>query len=162
MQEFNSNDIRRVAMNFLASREYLRSELALKLLKSFRKADTGEGANIERHIEQALDQLAAENLQSDQRYVESYIRSRSNRGYGPDRIRMELRQKGVDAQVLDGALDAQDVDWVSLAREVRAKKFGGKPPVEFRDKAKQLRFLNYRGFGSEFASAAVEADDQDY
>jgi regulatory protein len=159
MQEFNPNDMRLVAMNLLATREYLRDELARKL---YRKFGGSQGCDDESPVEELLDQLVAENLLSDERYAESYIRSRCNRGYGPDRIRQELRQKGVDSGLLASALSAAEVDWAAQAREVRCKKFGGTAPRDFKDRARQLRFLTYRGFGSECAAAALEDADQDF
>lgn len=190
MQEFNPNDVRLVAMNLLARREYLRKELARKLSRRFRsRRDRGSAGHVEEgvegsidgsidgsiessiegpvegnldgHIEEVLEQLVAENLLSDERYTESYIRSRSGRGYGPERIRQELRQRGADSGLLENALSTLEVDWVALAREVRFKKFGGEPPVDFSNKAKQVRFLIYRGFGSEIASEALSFSDQD-
>ena len=163
MQDINPNELRLVAMNLLARREHLRGELAQKLKQKL--ARSGESApdpeRAAEEIEAVLDQLAAENLQSDQRYAESYVRSRSSKGYGPDRIRQELREKGVDGDLQRSALESLELDWVSLAREVRLKKFGSELPRDFKERARQLRFLNYRGFGSEFASAALEGADYD-
>lgn len=149
MKEFSPNDVRLQAMNLLARREHLRQELSLKLGKRF-------GADAAHEIAVVLDDLESEALLSDQRFTESYIRQRVGKGYGPDRIRQELRQKGVGGEVLDIALDAADVDWVARAAEVRLKKFGATPPPDFKEKARQMRFLNYRGFGGEFASAALD------
>ncbi len=151
MPELNPNDVRFAAMNLLARREHLRAELSQKLRKRF-------GTDAEDEIEQTLDQLAEENLLSDHRFAESYVRQRCGKGYGPDRIRQELRQKGVSSDLLQLVMEEADVDWVEIAREVRLKKFGAVVPDDFKDKAKQLRFLNYRGFGGEFASAALESD----
>ncbi|MEM0955946.1 MAG: regulatory protein RecX, partial [Pseudomonadota bacterium] len=145
------NDIRFCAMNLLARREHLGAELQEKLRKRF-----GEDALDE--IEATLQTLSAEGLQSDTRYLESYIRQRSARGYGPERLRQELRQKGVSADDLQVALDEADIDWSSLARGCRLKKFGAELPRDFKDKAKQLRYLQYRGFAGELASAAFDAD----
>lgn len=151
MKEFSANDIRLQAMNLLARREHLRQELVLKLGKKF-------GAEAADDITAVLDDLVEENLLSDERFTESYIRHRVGKGYGPDRIRQELRQKGVRSELLDIALEAADVDWVERAAEVRLKKFGPTPPTDFQEKARQLRFLNYRGFGGEFAGPALDFD----
>ncbi len=151
IKPFGPNDIRLQAMNLLARREHLRSELAVKLRKRF-------GSDAESMIDAVLDELGAEQLLSDERFMESYIRQRVGKGYGPDRIRQELRQKGVDSALLELAMDSAEVDWVERAAEVRLKKFGATPPTDFKDKARQLRFLNYRGFGGEFAGAALDFD----
>ena len=151
MKQFSPNDVRLQAMNLLARREHLRQELAQKLGKRF-------GADATDEIAAVLDDLQAESLLSDQRFTESYIRQRVSKGYGPDRIRQELRQKGVAGELLEIALEQAEIDWVERAAEVRLKKFGPTPPPDFKEKARQLRFLNYRGFGGEFAGAALEFD----
>ena len=150
MHEINPNDIRVAAMNLLARREHLRSELRSKLLRRFEDGQL---------LDDMLDQLAEENLQSDQRFAESYIRQRSGRGYGPDRIRQELRQKGASGELVELALEACEIDWAILALEVRRKKYGSALPADFKEKGRQLGFLRYRGFGGEFASAALAAED---
>ena len=152
MQEFDPNDIRLQAMNLLARREHLRAELKRKLCQRC-------GAEASADVERVLDELAEENLQSDQRFAESYIRSRSGKGYGPDRIRQELQQKGLPAVLLEEAMEAQDVDWAQLARGVREKKFGAPVPDGFPERARQMRFLAYRGFGGSLADKAF-ADDE--
>jgi regulatory protein len=151
MDELKPGDLRLRAMNLLARREHLRAELSRKLRQRF-------GTDNELAIESVLDDLEEENLLSDSRFTQSYIRHRSARGYGPDRIRQELRQKGVDVQLLEESMSVAEVDWADRARDVRRKKFGEEEPGDFREKARQLRFLNYRGFGSEYASAAVDFD----
>ncbi|MDJ0877705.1 MAG: regulatory protein RecX [Halieaceae bacterium] len=153
MKEFSANDIRLQAMNLLSRREHLRQELMLKLGKRF-------GVDAGAEIADVLDDLAAENLLSDLRFTESYIRQRVGKGYGPDRIRQELRNKGVDTEQIELALDEAEVDWVQRAAEVRLKKFGATPPSDFKEKARQLRFLNYRGFSGEFAGAALDFEPQ--
>jgi regulatory protein len=50
------------------------------------------------------------------------------------------------------ALEECEMDWRQLARDVRLKKFGPEPPVDFSEKSRQLRFLQYRGFGGECTS----------
>ncbi len=151
MKEFSINDVRLQAMNLLARREHLRQELALKLGKRF-------GSEAANDIAAVLDDLEAEGLQSDPRFTEAYIRQRISKGYGPDRIRQELRQKGVDSELLELALEDVDTDWVERAAEVRLKKFGKTPPPDFKEKARQMRFLNYRGFGGEYAALALDFD----
>jgi regulatory protein len=148
MQNIDPRDIRLQAMNLLSRREHLRRELRDKLLRQF-------GPGMEADIEATLDSLERERLLSDQRYAESYLVSRSGKGYGPERIRQELRQKGADGELIAIAFDGAAIDWVALARQARCKKFGEKPPLDFKEKARQLRFLTYRGFGSEFASEAL-------
>jgi len=108
----------------------------------------------------AVAQLVEEGLQSDARFVEAFVRSRINQGKGPARIRADLRGKGVsDGDTEDGIREA-DQDWYALAVEVRLKKFGAERPAEFKDKARQMRFLQSRGFGQDQIQAAVSAGEE--
>ncbi|MBI3576383.1 MAG: regulatory protein RecX [Gammaproteobacteria bacterium] len=90
--------------------------------------------------------LEAERLLSDDRFVEMLIRARRRRGYGPVRIRGELREKGVINEVIDRWLDVGSHDWVEEVKRVCRRKYGGKLPKSLSERAKQARFLQYRGF----------------
>ena len=94
--------IRRAAMNLLARREHGHVELARKLLLRGADADM---------IEVELQRLTEDGLLSEQRYLESYIRSRANAGRGPMRIREELTQRGLQRGDVEQALNAADIDW---------------------------------------------------
>ena len=83
------------------------------------------------------------------------MQSRINQGKGPVRIRLELNERALDGAAIDRALEAADADWYCLAREVRVQKFGPALPADFREKARQMRFLQYRGFDSEAIQVAV-------
>ena len=148
MQEINPRELRLVAMNLLARREHLEQELAAKLRKRF-------GTGLDEEIDTLVHDLARESLVSDRRYIEAYVTSRSGKGYGPERIRQELRQKHVSPDVIDEVLAEAEVDWLGLAAAARQKKFGMTPPSDFRQRAKQLRFLIYRGFDPEIAAIVV-------
>ena len=99
--------------------------------------------------------LADENLQDDERFAESFARAKLGRGTGPLRIRQALLEKGLAEGLVDRAVAALDADWVEEARQVREKKFGGEPPDEYNAKARQMRFLQYRGFDHEQIRAAM-------
>lgn len=149
MQEINPRELRLVAMNLLSRREHLEQELAAKLRKRF-------GAGRELEIDTLVHDLAQESLVSDERYIETYVTSRSGKGYGSERIRLELRQKQVSPDLIDQVLAEAEIDWLGLAVAARRKKFGMIPPSDVRQRAKQLRFLIYRGFDSEIAAAALK------
>ena len=137
-------------MDYLARREHGRAELVAKL----------EKAGFEPEISQeTVALLVDDGLQSDERYAEAHIASRIRQGKGPVRIRAELRERGLAGSLIETALDAAGADWYRLAREVRRNKFGERLPAEFRDKAKQMRFLQYRGFESDQVQAAVSTAD---
>ncbi len=144
-------EARKKAMDLLARREHGRAELERKLIAA------GFSAIV---AADALQQLAEEGLQSDRRFVESFVQSRINQGKGPLRIHADLGQRGVDPGLIDDVLGAAGEDWFALARSARQKKFGRSPPTDFRDKARQMRFLQYRGFEPDQVQAAVSAFDE--
>jgi regulatory protein len=137
-------------MNLLARREHSTRELHDKLLaRGFEAAVIAE----------ALEHLSREGLLSDERFVESFVHSRINRGSGPLRIQAELRQRGVAEALIREGLDERDPAWLERAEAVRCKKFGPAIPREFRDKARQMRFLQYRGFSSEQVRRVLRDED---
>lgn len=123
-------------MKLLALREHSRQELLLKLLqRDYPRAD----------IVLVLADLAQNNLQSDARFTEAYVYSRSSKGYGPERISMELQQKGIsDSLIHDFLYD--DEKWREIADRVYVKKFGRSAPKDLREKIKRQQFMRYRGF----------------
>ncbi len=139
---------RKKAMDYLARREYGRRELVGKLVRTGYHADVAEDV---------VAGLAADGLQDDRRFAENFVASRTGKGQGPVRIRAELAQRGIKAAVVDAALDAAGVGWGALAREVRVKKFGPGLPRDFTEKARQMRFLQYRGFESDQIQAAISS-----
>ncbi len=100
-------------------------------------------------IDAAIAALQQDNLQSDSRFIESIVNYRINAGFGPIKIRYELRQKGVNDDLVDDYLSSLDVDWESSMAGERIKKFGNSIPVDYKEKMKQARFLQNRGFSPE-------------
>ena len=105
-----------------------------------------------------VDELQARNLQSDSRFSESFVRSRAERGYGPRTIEMGLRECGIERESAALALEASGYDWCRQAVEVRQRRFGDSLPREARERARQLRFLQYRGFAGRELSAAMKGE----
>jgi len=138
-------DARRKAMDYLARREHTAGELVDKLTRA------GFDSDLAR---ESVQQLTDEGLQSDARFAEAFIASRFRQGKGPLRIRADLSGKQVPERLFDAALTEFDGDWRALACEVREKKFGRERPSDFKEKARQMRFLQYRGFDSEQIVAA--------
>ena len=93
--------------------------------------------------------LAAENMVSDERFIEALVHARRARGYGPLYIRRELEEKGVDSALIACALEALADGWLDDLRRVRAKKYGGRKPASLAERARQTRFLQSRGFTHE-------------
>lgn len=132
--------IRQTALNMLAHREHSKYELQQKLLRKNFSLDD---------VEQLIERLSAQQLINEDRFIENYIYSRQKKGYGPLRIQHELREKGIAHDVINEYLQAHDIDWISLAQQVRCKRFKNKMPSDNYERAKQMRFLSYRGFNQE-------------
>ena len=128
------------AVGLLARREHSCHELKCKLeAKDFPAEIVGT----------VIARLAKEGLQSDERYTESYVRSRAVRGRGQARIRQELKRRGVDDHLINAYLSDQSYDWLQLAVDARQKRFGNNLPEDIHERAKQTRFLQQRGFTHE-------------
>ncbi|MCR9105074.1 MAG: recombination regulator RecX [Gammaproteobacteria bacterium] len=141
--------VRIAAMNLLARREHSCEELSRKLLRRFKDATL---------VAQEIERLAAENLQSDERYAHSFVRQRISRGHGPLRISADARQRGVASPDLDAALAENAPDWHEHARQVMVKKFGvaAVQPGDAREMARRVRFMQYRGFAMEHFAALLD------
>jgi regulatory protein len=128
------------AIGYLARREHSAKELTAKL--------TAKGHPLP-EIHEAMTRLQAENLQSESRFVESFVRSRISQGKGPRVITQSLEEHGIPADQIKIALESAEVCWFTLAIQVRHQRFGQEIPADFPEKAKQMRFLQYRGFEME-------------
>lgn len=134
-------------MRLLARREHARSELAAKLRQR------GFDGQV---IREVLSDLETRGLLSDERFAEEYVRYRYNRGYGPLRIRAELRERGVDDHVSDRWLNDPELDWTAAARAARRKRFGVSEADDLRARQREQRFLSYRGFTGEQIRAVLD------
>lgn len=135
------------AMGWLAQREHSALEISNKLTKA--GFDAAVSADV-------LAQLIDDDLQSDQRFAEAYIHSRSQRGFGWQKIQFELQQRGVAAFIVSSTLAEMKIDWFTLALKARHKRFGEQIPREREERAKQQRFLYYRGFTHEQINGSFE------
>ncbi len=149
-QDASAGELRECALRLLTRREHSHLELRQKLAaRSFPDAT----------IDQVLASLTADGLQSDARFAYSYAQARAGRGYGPVRIRAELRQRGVGDDLIDAQLHQADWDWRRQAEDVRRKRFGRAVPESWPERAKQARFLQYRGFGNEHIQDLLAGGD---
>jgi regulatory protein len=144
--EADERTVRTAALALLAGRDFGRAELARRLGRR------GYPAGL---VTTVVDGLVAEQLLSESRFVEQFIRQHIGRGHGPVRIRAELRERGVDESEIEAGIDASGQDWVAVAREARRRKFGSSPPGDYAERARQARFLQYRGFSNEQIRAAL-------
>ncbi len=134
-------------MDFLARREHSESELSRKL------ATRGFDADL---IEATIAGLVAENLLSNTRFVESFVHSRFQRGSGPQKIHAELRKRGIEGDLINDAIAGYDRQWRELVRQVREKKYGANLPEDYKERTRQMRFLQQRGFTPEQISGVFK------
>jgi regulatory protein len=149
-QRTDPHAARAAAIALLARRDFARSELHVKLAS--RGFEEATAASI-------VAALAREGLLNDERYAQHYVAYHAGRGHGPIRIAAELRRHGVPDALIEAAL-AGGPDWCSLARRVRRARFGTPEPANWAQKARQARFLQYRGFSSDHIRAATGADPE--
>ena len=143
---------RNTAIGLLARREHAQAEIKRKL------RDRGYDSDVTLEV---IDDLTRQRLLSDTRFAEMLIRSRANRGHGPVRLKAELRQLQIPVNQIEAHLAAAGVNWAALARDVRQRKFGEQAPAAMSERAKQMRFLQYRGFTAEQIRAALGTHCED-
>ncbi len=143
-KEFNELFARGVRL--LAMREHSVKELTNKLFDKSENSDT---------IHAVIDELLKKKYLSDQRFAESYIRARGNRGFGPVRIKAELKSKGVSNALIQDHLDEGTAVWFDNAESQYQKKYGDGPISDYREWTKRARFLQSRGFTMDHIQVAV-------
>ncbi len=133
----NYKAIKEACFYYLARREQSQYELLQKLSnKGFSKSD----------IQQVIDELKIQGLQSDARFVESYARSRVHKGVGPLKIKAELQQRGVGGYCFDRAVEDIAGSWEALLMQTYLKKYSDQVPQGVQEQLKRSRFLQQRGF----------------
>ncbi|MGH8807610.1 MAG: recombination regulator RecX [Noviherbaspirillum sp.] len=136
------------ALKYLSAREHSRLELARKLSRYAQEGDD---------IEALLDALEAAKLLSQTRFSESLVHRRASR-FGNNRILSELQTHGIDADALTDIKASLARDEASRARDVWCRKFSH-PPADAAERAKQMRFLQQRGFSHGAIQAAMRGVD---
>lgn len=130
-------------VGLLARREHSEFELRQKL--SVREFDVED-------IDQAIERLLEKDYLSDERFAQSTCRYRVSRGYGWRYIANELKQKGICSTIIQQLQKNCEIDWYLQAELAYNKRFSGfgekSSQAAQKEKAKRIRFLQYRGFSS--------------
>jgi len=140
---------RLVALRLLNRRDYCRAELTTRLVERGAGPETAAGV---------VADLGRERLVDDARYAEHYVAWHASRGQGPLRIAHDLRELGVPAALVDQAVDATAARWRERCQALRRRRFSDLPPEEWKERARQARFLQYRGFTADQVRAALGND----
>ena len=146
-KQSNYSRCKNSAIYSLAMREHSRQELHKKLIQKEYSEDVD--------LNKLLDELEECGYQSDQRFTESFIRYRVSRGQGKVKISNDLKMRGVSASLVNKSIQQADVDWFALASQLREKKYGENIPDDYKERAKQMRFLSSRGFDAEMIRYAI-------
>lgn len=168
MRKKPESSLRARALQCLARREYSRAELRTKLLPHVQKADEFEPSTENfsglSELEGLLDDLTARGWLSDARATAQWVHAKRGR-FGTQRIAHELRQRGITEDLIEAALPALKESELEAAREVWQRKFGVLPQ-DAREKTRQMRFLQSRGFSIDtvlkvFRAAAANKAGED-
>ncbi len=145
-RELTETDVHEIAVRYLTRREYGIEELRRKLIQR------GSDQII---AEQVVSALADENLVSDQRFTEMYVRTRMRRLFGPLKIRGELRGLGISDHLIADAMPADQKTWFDSASQWAARRHQGE--LDYAVRAKIYRSLMNRGFTHEQANVALDS-----
>ena len=150
-QGLTGSRLRSYAFAVLTRREYSKAELIEKL--ALYAIDRDEVLKL-------VDELATQNYQSDQRVAEMMLSSQKRKGKGPNRIKLALKSKKIDSSLIQEEL--KETDWNEQAYQLKVKKFGLTVEKEAKLKAKQIRFLMYRGFEMDAIIKAITRKENDF
>ena len=126
-------------IDLLSRREHSIKELQNK----FRQRDYPEDEMLE-----VIKYLVSNDYLSEVRFADSVYRTRMNKGYGKRYIENELAHKGVSQHDIESAADNLDIDWYNQAEIVYNKRFNA-GVIDQKEKAKRIRFMQYRGFSTD-------------
>ena len=150
-QGLTGSRLRSYAFAVLTRREYSKAELIEKLALYAMDRD---------EVLKLVDELATQNYQSDQRVAEIMLSSQKRKGKGPNRIKLALKSKKIDSSLIQEEL--KETDWNEQAYQLKVKKFGLTVEKEAKLKAKQIRFLMYRGFEMDAIIKAITRKENDF
>jgi len=124
------------AIGYLARREYARGDLRDKLLAAGALPD---------EVDPVLEELAADGYLSDARFAQALVRQKQG-AYSRRSLAQTLKAKGVTGEVATEALAGADADDATTMVALWRRRFG-RAPADDRERARQVRFLQSRGFG---------------
>ena len=149
-QGLTGTRLRSYAFAVLTRREYSKADLIEKLMTL---------AQNREEVLTLVDELSENNYQSDQRVAEMTVRSQVRKGKGPNRIKLALRAKHLDKSLVQQ--DIAEIDWYEQAYQLKVKKYGFEVSKDPKIKAKQIRFLQYRGFEMDAIMKAISRKEND-
>lgn len=150
LKTLTGSKLRSYAYALLAKREYSKADLTNKLLRF---------ACDENEVLELIEQLIDMNYQSDERFAKQILRSQMTQGQGPARIKLKLKQKSVNVDFIQEELEEND--WLIQAYQLKVRKFGTDIEHDQKKKAKQIRFLQYRGYSLDIIFKVIAAESEE-
>ncbi len=133
----SENELYDYAITLLAKKDYSSGSLRRLLSKLTEK---------EEYVDCVVRRLSDNHYLNDTQLINNLIDKHIKKRHGPTRIKQEIRQKGFPQELIEQKIEESGIDWYSMAKEARIKKFSDTPPAEQKEKAKQIRYLQYKGF----------------
>ena len=134
------------ALASLCMREHSIKEITDKLTRKEYQPDS---------IEIVVKENIKDNYLNDRRFAEIFWRSRARKGFGPNKIAMELKQKGISPSMIDETSDQEELDFDEVVKNIYKKKFKGAEIKDYKDKAKRQNYLYQRGFNLELIRTVI-------
>ena len=151
VQGLTGTRLRSYAFAVLTRKEYSKVDLIAKLMLY---------AQSREEVINLVEELSKEHYQSDQRVAEMTVRSQVRKGKGPNRIKLALKTKHLDKALVQE--DLAEIDWYEQAYQLKVKKYGAEVAKDPKIKAKQIRFLQYRGFEMDAIMKAISRKEDDF
>jgi regulatory protein len=146
MTDLDQTQVRARLLQLLSRREYSKAELRRKMYEW--QVEPAE-------MDQQLDRLETESLQSDTRFAEMLVRTKANRGYGPLFIKQSAQLHQLSSALLGELLASEELDWYALARRCYEKKYGETVPTDLKEKQKRMAYLQRHGFMTDHIREAL-------
>ncbi len=143
------------AVQLLAQRDYSTKQLSQKLFVFFSKKDDQlDAESLTQAINDVITRCQQSHWLDDMQYIKKYIEMRSRKGFGKNRIVLELKQRGLKREMIDALMQQIDIDWVEIALHQLNKKFKEIDKNDLKQKRQIIQFLLYRGFSQTEVNSA--------
>lgn len=140
---------RESALHLLGYRDRTKSEIKMHLIRRDYPEDI---------VDEIIDRLSRVELLDDEKFSRDWVRSRSAaKPMGRTRLAWELRSRGIDAPLIQEALESVDTDTeYALALEAASKKADKAKRDDPMLKKRLISFLRRRGFGWEVINRVID------
>lgn len=154
MMDSNSlyNTLLNKAVQLLAQRNHTVLEIKQKLSQFCYKKyanNPDDITDLPSKIQAVVDYCIEQKWLNELSYIEQYVLMRSRKGYGKNRIVLELKQRGIDDGIAWELINQQDIDWIDIGIAQVSKKYRSMDKNSLQQKSKIFQYLSYKGFAQE-------------